>query len=65
MYPLDMFSLPGFWLRRTRLWYARGRTWQRTAGGDRRAAPVADATPQPPAPAHGRSRGGVPPADAG
>jgi hypothetical protein len=51
MYPLDLLTLPGSWLRRTRLWYARGRTWRpaarradnpaagRTAGrvaGDRR-----------------------------
>jgi hypothetical protein len=28
MYPLDLISLPGTFLRRTRLWYARGRTWR-------------------------------------
>ncbi|HKI31390.1 MAG TPA: hypothetical protein VKA46_05955 [Gemmataceae bacterium] len=28
MYPLDLLTLPATWLRRTRLWYARGRTWR-------------------------------------
>jgi hypothetical protein len=31
MYPIDMLTLPGSWLRRTRLWYARGRTWRPAA----------------------------------
>jgi hypothetical protein len=30
MYPLDLMTLPGNFLRRTRLWYARGRSWSRT-----------------------------------
>jgi hypothetical protein len=31
MYPLDLLTLPGSWLRRTRLWYARGRSWRPVA----------------------------------
>ena len=30
MYPLDLLTLPGTFLRRTRLWYAKGRTWRQT-----------------------------------
>jgi hypothetical protein len=48
MYPLDLMTLPGNFLRRTRLWYARGRTWSRTPT---RPAPRESRAPvsQPPA----------------
>ncbi len=38
MYPLDLMTHPTTFLRRTRLWYARGRTWRQNAG--RSAAPA-------------------------
>ncbi|HEX5271449.1 MAG TPA: hypothetical protein VFW33_13220 [Gemmataceae bacterium] len=35
MYPLDLLTLPRSFLRRTRAWYARGRTWRREAARGR------------------------------
>jgi hypothetical protein len=48
MYPLDLMTLPGNFLRRTRLWYARGRTWSRTPA---RPAPRESRAPADRAPA--------------
>ncbi len=46
MYAQDMLILPGTWLRRVRLWYARGRTWRQ--GTYRLAAsPLAGSAPRP------------------
>jgi hypothetical protein len=42
VYAQDMLTLPGTWLRRVRLWYARGRTWQQ---GPYRVAPPLTAVP--------------------
>jgi hypothetical protein len=48
MYPLDLLTLPGTWLRRTRLWYARGRTWRPSVGrAESPAAPARSAAGRP------------------
>ncbi len=44
MYATDMLTLPGAWLRRTRLWYARGRTWRQAAARTRNASDSAGVT---------------------
>ena len=36
MYPLDLLTLPGTFLRRTRLWYAKGRTWRQRRSAQER-----------------------------
>ena len=46
VYPQDMLTQPGTWLRRVRMWYAQGRSWQ-PAG--RRAAPHQPQQPARPA----------------
>jgi hypothetical protein len=43
MYPQDMLTLPENWLRKVRLWYARGRTWQRVAPKSGVRRPVGEA----------------------
>jgi hypothetical protein len=66
MYATDMLTLPGAWLRRTRLWYARGRTWRQAAARTGTASdPVSVTAPRTDSSGPAPRRGGAALARAG